>query len=92
MTIGGYLKRLEVYGIKPEQIPYLSDAALLKCRGMGKTGVNLLREEYGWVEEPGTLQLSEQVERALFPVLSKRRGVGRKTVRAIARMVAAYFD
>ena len=91
MTVEGYLKRLENRGIKAEQIPQLSDRELLKVRGVGKTGVNKLREKFGSAEKPETLQLAKQVELALLPVLTERRGVGASTVRAMARMVAAYF-
>ena len=92
MKIEHYLKRLETRGIRAKQIPKLSDGELLKVPGIGRLGLECLRDKFGPAREPKVLQLSDEVEHALYPVLLKRSGVGKGTIRTLARMVAAYFD
>lgn len=89
MEIDVYLKRLEPYGITANEIPLKTDLQLLKCRGVGTRGLSMLREKYG--AGPVATKLSLQVADALRPLLGKRRGVGKKTIEDLSRMVAAYF-
>lgn len=91
MSIDTYLRRLASAGISPEQIPGKSDSELLMVRGVGRTGLRLVRERYG-KSPKGDEPLEDQVYEALRPVLCVLRGVGTKDVRRVSKAVVAFFS
>lgn len=92
MKIETSISLLEKNGIPADKICTTSDQELLKVPGIGKTALLRLREKFGPEPQKLTPSLSDEVAKALGPVLLKRSGVGKGQVRALARMVAAYFD
>ena len=73
----------------------MTDAQLLKFRGMGKKVLSVLRADYPShcivVRRDTKEEFEEQVFDALLPICSKLRGVGRSDTRRLARMATAYF-
>jgi len=89
MNIQVYLERLRAGAITEDQISTKTDQEILKIRGIGRQGLGVLREKYGWVPNPSS-PLDEQITHAISPVLLRR--TGRKTIARLAAMVAAYFE
>lgn len=86
-----YLTCLEKACIHVVQIPDISDVSLLKIRGIGKKGLRALRAEYGEFRSSASVPLVERIETALTSALRGHPNSGKRTIRTLSRMVAAYY-